>query len=431
MFFQGKGFYAGAGLNATFDFTETDATSFNQLEGPGSILGCSAGVPGGLLNGALERVSGNNFSGPSGGPGLGISTPIACYYFITDTTDFSRIAAEELSLLWDDIVAKTLQVIGSFDPNEKLGPNGFANNGFIPKGVSSQYTINFENLPDATAPASQVIVTDQLSENFDWRTFQLGEIAFGDTVVQVPGRRSHYTDDILMPNGLIARINAGLNIQTGVVTWTITAIDPETGKTHENPLLGLLPPNDTETHDGEGHVTFLIRPLTDIATGTEINNKAVIVFDTNEPIETNEVFSTVDNDAPSSKVEVLEEISDVPTFKVSWSGNDNGSDIAGYDIYVSDNGGKYTLWLGNTKDMSATYTGEPGHTYSFYSIARDNAGNVERFPEEPDTFTITCIDCPVPTLTEWGVLMLFMLFLCTFYKNKTNYVIKQFYNQLL
>jgi len=333
--------------------------------------------------------------------------------------------ARELVEVLADI---SIQVIGSFDPNEKLGPNGFADNGFIPKGVSSQYTINFENLPDATAPANQVIVTDQLSENFDWRTLQLSEITFGDTVVQVPGRRSHYTDDILMPNGLIARINAGLNIQTGVVTWRITAIDPETGKTHENPLLGLLPPNDPETHDGEGHVTFLIRPKTDIATGTEINNKAIIVFDTNEPIETNEVFSTVDNDAPSSSVISSEEQTD-SSYKVSWSGDgdDNGSDIAGYDIYVSDNGGKYTLWLGNTKDMFATYTGEPGHTYSFYSVARDNAGNVEKLPEEPDIIiTISVSTDKVPTLTEWGVLLLFIIFLCAFYKNKTNYVIHKY-----
>jgi hypothetical protein len=62
---------------------------------------------------------------------------------------------------------------------------------------------------------------------------------------------------------------------------------------------------------------------------------------------------------------------------VSWSGTDADSGINSYTIYVSDNGSAFTPWETATTDTSDTYTGTAGHTYGFYSIATDNAGNVE------------------------------------------------------
>jgi len=47
----------------------------------------------------------------------------------------------------------------------------------------------------------------------------------------------------------VADISAGLDVATGQVFWIMNAIDPATGESPENPLLGLLPPND-ETHRG-------------------------------------------------------------------------------------------------------------------------------------------------------------------------------------
>ncbi len=69
-------------------------------------------------------------------------------------------------------------------------------------------------------------------------------------------------------------------------------------------------------------------------------------------------------------------------FNVSWAGEDdtNGSGIATYDVYVSDDNGPFTLWQSATTQTSATYTGQDGHTYGFYSIATDNVGNVEATP---------------------------------------------------
>ncbi len=43
-------------------------------------------------------------------------------------------------------------------------------------------------------------------------------------------------------------------------------------------------------------------------------------------------------------------------------------------------GGAYQLFLGGTTGTSATFIGTPGHKYSFFSIATDEAGNVEASP---------------------------------------------------
>ena len=53
------------------------------------------------------------------------------------------------------------------------------------------------------------------------------------------------------------------------------------------------------------------------------------------------------------------------------------TDIANYTIYVSDNGGAFTAWQTSTTSTSAVYNGQVGHSYGFYSIARDLVGTVE------------------------------------------------------
>jgi hypothetical protein len=71
-----------------------------------------------------------------------------------------------------------------------------------------------------------------------------------------------------------------------------------------------------------------------------------------------------------------------------------GSGIASFTIFVSDNGGAFTPWQTVTAALSdekytgsAQYTGYPDHTYGFYSIATDGAGNMEAAKTKADTST--------------------------------------------
>ena len=78
-----------------------------------------------------------------------------------------------------------------------------------------------------------------------------------------------------------------------------------------------------------------------------------------------------------SHVTALPATATTPNFSVQWSGTDATSGLANYTIYVSNNGGPFAPWLSNVTSTQAYYTGSLLHTYGFYSIATDNAGNVE------------------------------------------------------
>ena len=99
---------------------------------------------------------------------------------------------------------------------------------------------------------------------------------------------------------------------------------------------------------------------------------------------------TVDTVSPTSAVASLSATSTSPTLSVKWSGADNGggTGVAAYTVYVSTNGGVYTPWQSNTTATAATFTGQTGNTYSFYSVAADKAGNIEAVPLAADTTTV-------------------------------------------
>ena len=156
----------------------------------------------------------------------------------------------------------------------------------------------------------------------------------------------------------------------------LTSLDPSTQLPPTDPFAGFLPPN-TVPPEGEGAVLFSVMPKKGAVTGAQIRNKASIVFDTNAPIQTPEWLNTVDNSLPASSVSPLSPQQSATSFPISWQGSDVGAGIGDYTVYVSDNGGPFTVWQMNTTETSATFTGAVGHTYRFYSIARDLVGNVE------------------------------------------------------
>jgi hypothetical protein len=88
----------------------------------------------------------------------------------------------------------------------------------------------------------------------------------------------------------------------------------------------------------------------------------------------------MDARAPVSQVYIFEDYHLSDHIPVSWNGTDheNGSGIAGYNIWVStDNGTTWDIWLDMTEEVSAVYNGTQNHSYRFASQAVDRAGNVE------------------------------------------------------
>jgi RHS repeat-associated protein len=273
-------------------------------------------------------------------------------------------------------------IIRPSDPNDIVGPAGFGNENWIAP-QTLPYTIRFENQASATAPAQTVTITHPLDSDLDFRTFRLGSFGWSGLTFNVPENRSFYNQrvDLTEEYGFLVDIFAGIDIQKGEAFWTLTTIDPETGETPENPLIGFLPPNNDDGV-GDGFVAYSIRPSRTAETGDILDAVATIIFDTEEPISTPPIFNTLDVDKPSSEVNDLPATTATPEFLVSWAGADVGAALASYTVYVSDNGGPYLPWLQDTTLTESNYAGTPGHLYRFIAVAKDNAGNIQVLPQE-------------------------------------------------
>ncbi len=273
----------------------------------------------------------------------------------------------------------TYPIRNSVDPNDKVGTPGSTDKRFRQSTTPFIYSIFFENLPTATAPAQVVTITDQLdTSNIDLSTFSLGAISFGGyTVLPPPGQSEYVTALDLRPaRDLVVKIDARLDKLTRLLTWRFTSLDPATLQPTEDPDAGFLPPNRTSP-EGDGSVTFTVQPKSNTALNTEIRNRARIVFDVNAPIDTPEWLNTIDDSRPTSRVTTSPRTRNPSPLVLRWAGADTGAGINDYTIFVSENGAPFSIFLANTTATTAVFTGRPGSTYFFYSIATDGAGNRE------------------------------------------------------
>ena len=287
----------------------------------------------------------------------------------------------------------------SSDPNEIIGPAGAGASASVAQDSVLPYTIEFENEPSATAPAQTVVVTQKLDPSLDLSTFQLGAIGFGSFSVDVPHELESFSTriDATASAGVFVDVTASLNVETGVVTWTFTSIDPATldVPTGNHALEGFLPP-DKSAPEGEGFVSYTIQPKNRAGTGTVIKAQAAVVFDTNSPINTASISNAIDGTVPTSTVEPLPATTTSTNFTVSWSGSDGaGAGIASFNVFVSTNGGPFVPFQVATNATSATFTGQVGHTYAFYSVATSNVGLVQPTPTTAQA-TTTVVSKPPP-----------------------------------
>lgn len=251
------------------------------------------------------------------------------------------------------------------------------------------YTIRFENDPIlANAPVQVLRVTQTLDADLDPRSFRLGSFGFGDFIFTVPENRAFYQTrlDLRDALGIFIDVFAGVDVATSSIFWNLTAIDPLTGEVPDDGLRGFLPPNVTSPQ-GEGFVTYTVRPKPTATNGAQIDAAARIFFDTEAPVDTPPIFNTLDVTAPTSTVAALPPIVDDRRFRINWSGADGdvGSGIVSYDVYVRRNNGPFQRWLDDTTLNNAEYTGDIGSTYSFYAIATDAVGNSEPLVDQAES----------------------------------------------
>jgi hypothetical protein len=276
---------------------------------------------------------------------------------------------------------KPVEVKGSVDPNVKIGPIGYGVGHFLDGRQPLGYRIDFENQPTASAAAQEVRVTDTLSSQFDWSTFELLEIGFNGVRIAIPSGRQSFTTTVVVstdPNPV--RVTAGLDPTTGVVSWVMQSIDPVTGQLVEDPQAGFLPPNDA-TQAGEGYVSFTVELRPGLPTGTQITNQASIVFDVNAPIETNVALNTLDAEAPASAAVAVRRAGAGNDLWLSFSGADGaGSGIGAFDVWVGIGAAPATFWGAVADPFAALFEGAWETTYHIYLRARDNVGHTSAMP---------------------------------------------------
>lgn len=144
------------------------------------------------------------------------------------------------------------EVVSAFDPNMKEAtPSGKGKEGFIGKNTPMTYTIHFQNT--GTAPARNITILDTLESNLVASSFHM----------------------------ITSTHNAVVYQEGNVLKFRFNNI--------------YLPDSNADYYGSMGSVTFGILPVRDLAEGTEINNRAGIYFDYNEPIITNYALNTIDN----------------------------------------------------------------------------------------------------------------------------------------
>lgn len=325
--------------------------------------------------------------------------------------NWSEMSGTCLGYTSDPCIRYELQLLGGpSDPNNLSGPRGVASQRWTTGNGALSYVLGFSNDVKATAPAQQVLVTLPLSPNVNMSTFKLVGITIASSTgapsIHIPipagafnpaaGLNEFTTNVDLRPTqNLFVLVDATLNPSTNTITWTFTSINPKTGQPPTNAGVGFLPPGASAS------VAIAVVPTAGQATGATVSEQGSVVFANSgisqPPVSTKSWTNTLDNNPPVSHVKALPARSCLD-FKVSWSGTDVGSGIQDYAVYVSDNGGPFAAWQTGNPAISATYPGQNGHSYGFYSIARDRVGNLEasKSAAEATTSVATTTSCGGP-----------------------------------
>jgi len=286
-------------------------------------------------------------------------------------------------------------VYDSRDPNDILGPLGQGEAHWIPAANPLGYTIRFENDPQiATGPAQKVVIRQKLDSDLDPRTFRLGAFGFHNQIFEAPVGRAYYSDrlDLRATLGVALDVVAGIDLQTNEAFWIFQAVDPQTGAPPSAASLGFLPPNLLDG-EGQGFVSYRIQAKANAPSGTLIDAQATIIFDHNDPMDTPDIFNTLDASLPQAALNPLAPYITGTQILLNWSGSDSavsdspGSGLLGVDLYVSQDGGPFILWQATLTSTVVVFNGEVGHTYAFYAQALDLAGSREPAQNQPEART--------------------------------------------
>lgn len=155
----------------------------------------------------------------------------------------------------------------AYDPNDKqVFPIGYTEEHLILNETDLDFLVRFQNT--GNAPATNVLITDTIDENFDLASFNLLANSHSVMVTIRPEER--------------------------VVEFLFENI--------------MLPDSTNDEPNSHGLVLYNILPVIDLAPGTVLNNTANIYFDNNPPIITNTTWNTIHECGGEAEI-LLEDVS--------------------------------------------------------------------------------------------------------------------------
>lgn len=274
------------------------------------------------------------------------------------------------------------------DPNDIYGYLSEAGSKFMMDSIANiDYTIEFENDTTlATASAHAIVIRDTLnSQYFDLTKFmptgvRIGkkEVALDEVDIITNNGETTFvkTIDMRPEINAIAQVNGEYDQKDGIAQWKFQSLDPMTMEPTDDLMQGILPVNYDGT-SGIGEVMFNVSLKKQFPDGTEISNRAGIVFDYEAAILTPTWTNIVDAVPPTSRVESTS-IEKADTVTLHFTGEDARSGVWRYTIYAQD--GRNAPWreLGVTDSCAFDFGYAEGIDYGFCVLATDSAGNVEQ-----------------------------------------------------
>lgn len=271
--------------------------------------------------------------------------------------------------------------VASFDPNDIYGYTSESGSRFMTDKVQQMdYRIEFENdTTFASASAHVVVIKDTLNANyFDLNSYSPRSVKIGDREESLDGSPQFVrTIDMRPQINAIAQVEGFYDKIKGIITYRFTSIDPMTMEPTDDVMQGFLPVN-YDGKSGIGEVAYDVKLRQSFPDGTEIANKASIIFDNNDPIETPLWVNTIDAVTPAGQVDEVVLRNDT-TATIHCVGSDERSGVWKYEVYVQYGSGELWEKVGECPADSAyiDFRVYDSMDYGFCAQAVDSAGNVE------------------------------------------------------
>ena len=269
--------------------------------------------------------------------------------------------------------------VNSLDPNDIYGYLSESGSHYMRQEIQNvQYEIEFENDSTlATAAARTIIVRDTLdATKFDLNSLAARSVTIGDKRLELNGEQTFARTLDLRPEiYVIAQVEQDYDPATGIIQWTIQSLDPMTMEPTDDPNQGVLPVN--YYGNGVGFIDYSINLKEAFDDGTEISNRAGIIFDQEDIIMTPTWTNTVDAVKPTSHIEEVTPVADSLSF--SFVSEDNRSGVWYHSLYYRNDSTQMQWQVKKPQitENSLMLYFDDFQTTEYLVMAVDSAGNVE------------------------------------------------------